>query len=138
LACSRAYGAKVQRWFHARIRKKALLQTVAITDTNAGIVTKIKKAMPQWRKYSKAEAAEDRNTFLQNKATAIAEDNNTKMEKITKQLRLRESQKNLLLKSRWFGVNCDQEAFSELLILTRMGWSMNPQEGNIRGYAQQG
>jgi hypothetical protein len=59
LACNRAYGAKVQRRYHARLRKKALLQTVAIPDTNAGIVTKLKEAMSQWRKYSKAEAAKD-------------------------------------------------------------------------------
>jgi hypothetical protein len=69
------------------------LQTVAIPDTNAGIVIKLKQSMSQWRKYSKAEAAEDRNTFLQKKATAIAEEKNTTMEKIMKQLRLRESQK---------------------------------------------
>jgi hypothetical protein len=54
LACNRAYGAKVQRWYHARLRKKALLHTVAIPDTNAGIVTKLKQAMSQWMKYSKA------------------------------------------------------------------------------------
>jgi hypothetical protein len=36
-------------------------------DTNPGIVAKLKEAMSQWRKYSKAEAAEDRNTFLQKK-----------------------------------------------------------------------
>jgi hypothetical protein len=82
MACNRAYGAKVQRWCYARIMKKALLQTVAIPDTNAGIVTKLKHAMSQWRKYSKAEAAEDRKTLLQNKATAITEDKNTTMEKI--------------------------------------------------------
>jgi hypothetical protein len=93
LACNRAYGAKVQRQYHARLREKALLQTVAIPDTNSGIVTKLKQAMSQWRKYSKVEAAEDRKTFLQKKATAIAEEKNTKMEKIMKQLRLRESQK---------------------------------------------
>jgi hypothetical protein len=82
-------------------------------------------------KYSKSEAAEDRKKFLQKKATAIAEEKNTKMEKIVKQLRLIESQKTLLLKSRWFGANCDQETFPELLNLMRMGWSMNPQEGKI-------
>jgi hypothetical protein len=27
----------------------------------------------------------------------------------------------MLLKSRWSGANCDQEAFPELLILTRIG-----------------
>jgi hypothetical protein len=83
-----AYGAKFQRRYHARLRKKALLQTVAIPDTNAGIVTNLKQAMSQWRKYSKAEAAEDRKTFLQLKATAIAEEKNTTMEKIMKQLRM--------------------------------------------------
>jgi hypothetical protein len=83
--------------------------------------------MSKWRKYNKAEAEEDRNTFSQKKATAIAEEKNTTMEKITKQLRLREAKKDLLLKSRWLGVNCDQEAFPELLILTRTGWSTNPQ-----------
>jgi hypothetical protein len=51
------------------LRKKALLQTVAIPDDNAGIVTKLKQAMSQWRKYSKAEAAEDRKTFFHKKAT---------------------------------------------------------------------
>jgi hypothetical protein len=45
------------------------LQNVTIPDTNAGIVTKLKQAMSQWRKYSKTEAAEDRNTLLQKKAT---------------------------------------------------------------------
>jgi hypothetical protein len=93
LACDRSYGPKVQRRYHARLRKKALLQNVAIPDTNAGIVKNLKQAMSQWRKYSKAEAAEDRKTFLQKKATAIAEENNTTMEKIMEQLRLRESQK---------------------------------------------
>jgi hypothetical protein len=92
LVCNRAYGAKVQRRYHARLRKKALLQNVAIPDTNAGIVTKVKETMSQWRKYSNAEAAEDRKTFLQKKATAIAEENNTAMEKIMKKLRLGESQ----------------------------------------------
>jgi hypothetical protein len=93
LACNRAYGAKVQRRYHARLRKKALLQTVEIPDTNAGIVSKLKEAMYQWGKYSKAKAAEDRKKLLQNKATEIAEDKNTTMENILKQLRLRESQK---------------------------------------------
>jgi hypothetical protein len=45
LACNRAYMAKVQRQYHARQRKKALLQTVTIPDDNAGIVTKLKQAM---------------------------------------------------------------------------------------------
>jgi hypothetical protein len=93
LACNRSYGAKVKLWYHARLKKKTIFQTVAIPDTNAGIVTKLKQAMSQWRKYIKAEEAEDRKTFLQKKATAIAEEKNTTMEKITKQLRLRESQK---------------------------------------------
>jgi hypothetical protein len=95
LACNRAYGAKFQRRYHARLRKKALLQNVAIPDTNAGIVTKLKQAMSQWRKYSKTEAAEDRKTFLQKKATATAipEEKKKTMENITKQIRLRESHK---------------------------------------------
>jgi hypothetical protein len=76
-----------------KANKKVLLQTVGITDTNAGIVSKLKEDMSQWRKYTKAEAAEDRKTFLQKKATAIVEEKNTTMEKIMKQLRLRESQK---------------------------------------------
>jgi hypothetical protein len=69
------------------------LQNVAIPDTYAGIVKKLKQAMSQWRKYSKAEAAEDRKTFLQKKATSISEENNTAMENILKQLRLREAHK---------------------------------------------
>jgi hypothetical protein len=60
------------------------MQNVAIPDTNAGIVTKLKEAMSQWRKYSKAEAADDRKTFLQKRATSIAEEKNTTMEKIMK------------------------------------------------------
>jgi hypothetical protein len=55
LACNRAYGAKVQRWYHARLREKALLQHVEIPDTTAGIVTKLKEAISKWRKYSKAQ-----------------------------------------------------------------------------------
>jgi hypothetical protein len=93
LACNRAYRAKIQRRYHARLRKKALLQNVAISDTNAGIVTKLKQAMSQWRKYRKAEAAEGRKTFLQKKVTAITEEKNTKMEKIMNHIRLRDSQK---------------------------------------------
>jgi hypothetical protein len=93
LTCNRTYGAKVQRWYHASLRKKALLQNVEITDTNKGIVTKLKEAMSQWRKYSKYESAQDRKTFLQKKEIAITEEKNTTMEKIMKQLRLRESQK---------------------------------------------
>jgi hypothetical protein len=69
------------------------LQNVEIPDTNAGIVTKLKQTMSQWRKYSKAESAEDRKTLLQKKATTIAEEKNTTMEKIMNQLRLRESHK---------------------------------------------
>jgi hypothetical protein len=92
LTCNRAYGAKVQGQFHARLRKKALLQNVKNPDTTAGIVTNLKEAMSKWRKYSKAEAEEDTKTFLQKKATAITEENNTTMEKITKQLRLIEYQ----------------------------------------------
>jgi type III secretory pathway component EscR len=69
------------------------LQTVEITDTNAGIVSNLKEAMSKWRKYSKAEIEEDRNTFFQKKATAIAEEKNTTMENSMKQLRLREAQK---------------------------------------------
>jgi hypothetical protein len=108
------------------LRKKTLLQTVVIPDTNAGIFSKLKEAMSKWRKYSKAEAEEDIKTFLQKKSTAIAE-KNTAMEKIMMQLRLREAKHDLLLKSRWLGANCNQEAFPELLVLTIMGWSMNPQ-----------
>jgi hypothetical protein len=103
LACNRAYGAKVQRRYHARLRKKALLQNVEIPDTNPGIVKELKEDMSKWRKYSKAETEEDRNTFSQKKGTAISEEKNTTMEKIMKQLRLREAKKDLLLKSRWFG-----------------------------------
>jgi hypothetical protein len=43
--------------------------------------------MSKWRKYSKVEAEEDRKTFLQKKATAIAEEKNRTMEKIMKQFR---------------------------------------------------
>jgi hypothetical protein len=95
LACNRAYRAKVQRRYHARPRKKALLQNVKFPDTIAGIVTKPKEAMSNWSKYSKSEAEEDRKTSLQKKstATAIAEDKNTTMEKIVKQPRLIEDQK---------------------------------------------
>jgi hypothetical protein len=93
LACNRADGAKIQRRYHARLRKKALLQTVKIPDTNAGISSKLKEDMSQWRKYSENEAAEDRKTFLQKKATEIAEEKSKTMENIMNQLRLRESQK---------------------------------------------
>jgi hypothetical protein len=68
LACNRAYGAKFQQWYHARLMEKALLQNVAIPDANSGIVSKLKEAMYQWRKKSNAKAAEDRKTFLQKKA----------------------------------------------------------------------
>jgi hypothetical protein len=64
------------------------LQNVEIPDTNAGIVTKLNEAMSKWRKYNKAEAEDDRNTFLQKKATAIVEDKNTTIEKIMKKIRL--------------------------------------------------
>jgi hypothetical protein len=84
LACNRAYGPKVQRWYHARLRKKSLIQNVEIPDTTAGIVTKLKEAMSKWSKYSKAEAEEARKTFLQKKETSIAEKNNTTMENIMK------------------------------------------------------
>jgi hypothetical protein len=93
LACNRAYGAWVQIRYHASLRTKALLHNVIISDTNAGIVSKLKEAMAKWRQYSKAEAEEDRKTFFQKKATAIAEEKNTTMEKIMKQLRLIEDQK---------------------------------------------
>jgi hypothetical protein len=49
--------------------------------------------MSKWRTYSKAEAEEDRNTFLQKKTRAIAEEKNTTMEKFMNQLRVREAQK---------------------------------------------
>jgi glutamate racemase len=71
LAYNRAYGAKVQIWYHARPWKKALLQNVKIPDTTAGIVTRLKEAMSKWRKYRKAEAEEDRKTFLQKKARQL-------------------------------------------------------------------
>jgi hypothetical protein len=45
LACNREHGAKVQRRYHARLRKKALLQNAEIPDTNAGIVSKLKEVM---------------------------------------------------------------------------------------------
>jgi hypothetical protein len=76
LACNQAYGAKVQRWYHARLMTKALLQHVNIPDTTAGIVTELKEAMAKWSQYSKVEAEEDRKTFSQKKAMAIAEKNN--------------------------------------------------------------
>jgi hypothetical protein len=106
--------------------KKALLQTIAIPDTNTGIVTKLKQAMSQWRKYSKAEAAENRRTLLQKKATSITEEKNTTMEKIMKKLRKSQKRSATQIKMVW-----GKEAFPELLILMRMGWYMNPQEGNI-------
>jgi hypothetical protein len=67
LACNRAYGVKVQRGYHARIRKKSLLQNIAVPDSSAGIVKKLKDAMEKWKKYSKSEAEEDRKTFFQKK-----------------------------------------------------------------------
>jgi hypothetical protein len=63
LAYNRVYGTRVQRWYHARLRKTALLQNVEIPDTNAGIVSKLKEAISQWREYSKYKAAENRKTF---------------------------------------------------------------------------
>jgi hypothetical protein len=69
------------------------LQNVEIPDTNAGIGANLKEAMSKWRKYSNAEAEEYRKKFLQKKSTTIAEEKNTTMEKIMKQLRLREAQK---------------------------------------------
>jgi hypothetical protein len=59
--------------YHARLRKKTLLQNVKIHDTTKGIVTKLKEAMSKWSKYNKAEVAEDRKTLLQKKETAITE-----------------------------------------------------------------
>jgi hypothetical protein len=47
-------------------------------DSTAGIVTKLKEEMAEWK---------------QKKAMALTEEKNTMMEKITKQLRLREDQK---------------------------------------------
>jgi predicted transcriptional regulator len=93
LACNRAYGDNVQRWYHARKRTKALLQNLIITCSTAAIVEKFKEEMAKWKHYSKAETKEDRKTFLQKKATAIAEEKNKMMEKILKQLRLRDGQK---------------------------------------------
>jgi hypothetical protein len=78
LACNRAYGSKVQRRYHSMLRKKSLLQNVGIPDTTTRLVSKLKEDMSKRRRYSKAEAEEDRKTFLQKKATAIAEEKNTK------------------------------------------------------------
>jgi hypothetical protein len=50
LACNRSYGAKVQRRYHSRLRKKALLQNVRIPDTTAVLVSKLKEAMSKWRR----------------------------------------------------------------------------------------
>jgi hypothetical protein len=69
------------------------LHNVAIPDTNAEIVTKLNQAMSQLRNYSKDEAAEDRKIFLKKKETSITEEKNTRIEKIMKQPRMRESQK---------------------------------------------
>jgi hypothetical protein len=55
-----------------KANERALLQNVKIPDTTANIVTKLKKAMSKWRKYSKAEKEEDRKKLLQKKATATA------------------------------------------------------------------
>jgi hypothetical protein len=49
LAYNWAYGAKVQRRYHSRLRRNALLNNVIIPDTTAGIVTKLKEAMAKWR-----------------------------------------------------------------------------------------
>jgi L-lactate utilization protein LutC len=112
--------------------ENALLQNVEIPDTNAGKVTKLKHAMYQWSKYSKAESAEDRKTFLKKKATEIAEEKNTTMEKIMKQLILRKSQKMICYSNQdGSGEIAIRGAYPELLILMRMGWSMNSQEWNI-------
>jgi hypothetical protein len=121
LACNRAYGAKVQQRYHARLRKKAILQTVAIPDTNAEIVTNLKQALSQWSKYSKVEAAEDRKTFLQKKATSIAEYKNTTMEKIMKQLRLKESQKRSATQIKMVRGKLRPGGVPELFILMIMG-----------------
>jgi hypothetical protein len=56
LACSQAYWAKVQRWYHARIRTKALLHNFIIPDSTAGIVAKLNEAMAKWKQYIKSEA----------------------------------------------------------------------------------
>jgi hypothetical protein len=48
--------------------------------------------MFKWRKYSKAEAEEDIKTFFQKKETAIVEEKNITMEKITKQIILIDDQ----------------------------------------------
>jgi hypothetical protein len=50
----------------------------------------------------KLEAEEDRNTLLQKKVTAIAEEKNTTMEKIMKQLRLREAQEQYVTQIKMF------------------------------------
>jgi hypothetical protein len=62
LECNREYGAKVQRRYHARLRKKSLWQTIEIPDTNAGIVSKLKEAMSKCREYNKVETEEDIDT----------------------------------------------------------------------------
>jgi hypothetical protein len=49
LEYNRSCGTKVQIVYHARLRKKALLQNVEIPDTNAGIVSKLKEAMSKFR-----------------------------------------------------------------------------------------
>jgi hypothetical protein len=127
LACNRAYVANVQRRYYARLRKKALLQTVAIPDTNAGIVTKLNQAMSQWRKYSRAEAAEDRKTLLQNKSTAIAEYKNTTMEKIMNQLRLRESQKRSATQIKMVWGKLRSGGVSRVQLLKKCGMCTNIQ-----------
>jgi hypothetical protein len=92
LACKgiRGQGSKT---VSRKAKEKTLFQTVEIPDTNAGIFSKLKEDMSKWRKYSKAEAEEDRKTLLQKKATPISEEKNSTMENIMKQLRLRQAQK---------------------------------------------
>jgi hypothetical protein len=121
LAYNRAYGAKVQRRYHTRLTKKAIFQNVEIPDTNAGIVTKLKEAMSQWRKYSKAAAEEDIKTFLQKKATSITEENNATIEKITKQLRLRETQRQSATQIKIFRGKMQLGGFSRATYLDKKG-----------------
>jgi hypothetical protein len=81
----------ILKLYHARPSSHARLCMLFLI--NAGIVSKLKEAMSKWRKYSKADTEEERKTFLQNKSTTIAEEKNTTMEKIMKQLRLRDAKK---------------------------------------------
>jgi hypothetical protein len=121
LTCNRAYGAKVQRRYHARLRKKALLHNVKIPDTTASIVTKLKETMSKWRKYSKVEAEEYRNTLLEKKATTITGENNTTMEKITRQLRLREDQKLSVTQIKMVGGKLQSGGVSRVTYLEKNG-----------------